>query len=73
MAERIHEGAHEQQPRTKLIHEGRYAAEIGIELLVTDDEWSPIYREKTYTNIDDVATLKKGDTATAARNGRILL
>ena len=30
-----------KQRRTKLVHEGRYLAEVDTELLVTDDEWSP--------------------------------
>jgi len=38
----IHEEAWmKKQRRTKLVHEGRYLAEVDIELLVTDDEWSP--------------------------------
>ena len=42
MAERIHENVHmNQQPRTKLFHEERYLAEVGVKLLATDDEWTP--------------------------------
>jgi hypothetical protein len=73
MAERIHEEAHmKKQPRTKLIHEGRYLAEVDVELLVTDDEWSPYLSVEDAYKLDDVReALKKGDTATAARYGRV--
>lgn len=73
MAERIYEEAHmKKQPRTKLIHEGQYLAEVDVELLVTDDEWSPYLSVEDAYKLDDVReALKKGDTTTAARYGRI--
>lgn len=73
MAERIYEEAHmKKQPRTKLIHEGQYLAEVDVELLVTDDEWSPYLSMEDAYKLDDVReALKKGDTATAARYGRV--
>jgi len=27
--------------RTKLVHEGQYIAEVDVDLLETEDEWSP--------------------------------
>ena len=60
------------QKRTKLIHEGRYLAEVEVELIVTKDEWSPYLSASDAYKLDDVrAALKQGDTATAARYGRI--
>lgn len=60
------------QQRTKLIHEGRYLAEVSVELLVTDDEWSPCLSVEDAYRLDDVReALKKGDTQTAARYGRV--
>jgi hypothetical protein len=69
----IHEEAWmKKQLRTKLVHEGRYLAEVDIELLVTDDEWSPYLSVQDAYKLDDVRdALKKGDTTTAARYGRI--
>ncbi|MEK7764275.1 MAG: hypothetical protein AAB433_22095 [Nitrospirota bacterium] len=59
------------QKRTKLIHEGRYLAEVDVELVITEDEWSPYLSVSDAYKLDDVrATLKQGDTATAARYGR---
>jgi hypothetical protein len=61
-----------KQRRTKLVHEGRYLAEVDIELLVTDDEWSPHLSVQEAYKLDDVRdALKKGDTTTAARYGRV--
>lgn len=58
--------------RTKLIHEGRYLAEVDVELLVTDDQWSPYLSVEDAYKLDDVReALKNGDTSTAARYGRI--
>ncbi len=60
------------QKRTKLIHEGRYLAEVDVELIVTEGEWSPYLSASDAYKLDDVrAALKQGDTATAARYGRI--
>ena len=61
-----------KQQRKKLIHEGQYLAEVNVELLVTDDEWSPYLTVEDAYKLDDVReALKKGDTATAARYGRV--
>ncbi len=47
-------------------------AEVDIELLVTDDEWSPYLSVQDAYKLDDVRdALKKGDTTTAARYGRL--
>lgn len=61
-----------KQKRTKLVCEGRYLAEVDIELLVTDDEWSPYLSVEDAYKLDDVReALKKGDATTAARYGRV--
>lgn len=61
-----------KQRRTKLIHEGRYLAEVDVELLVTNDEWSPYLSVEDAYKLDDVReALKNGDVATAARFGRV--
>jgi hypothetical protein len=58
--------------RKKLIHEGQYLAEVNVELLVTDDEWSPYLSVDDAYKLEDVReALKKGDTATAARYAHV--
>lgn len=61
-----------KQQRTKLVHEGRYLAEVDVEVLVTDDEWSPYLSVEEAYKLDDVReALKRGDMAAAARYGRV--
>lgn len=49
-----------KQQRKKLIHEGQYLTEVNVELLVTDDEWSPYLSAEDAYKLDDVRdALKK--------------
>ena len=61
-----------RQKRTKLVHEGRYLAEVDVELLVTNDEWALYLSVEDAYKLDDVGeALKHDDVATAARLGRV--
>jgi hypothetical protein len=61
-----------RQRRTKLVHEGRYLAEVDVELLVTNDEWSPYLSIEDAYKLDDVRqALKHDDLVTAALLGRV--
>lgn len=58
--------------RTKLIHEGKYVAEVDVELIETDDDWSPHLSLAEAGKLDDVReALRRGDTKTASRFGRV--
>jgi hypothetical protein len=58
--------------RTKLIHEGNYVAEVDVELIETDDDWSPHLSLTEAGKLDDVReALRRGDTKTASRYGRV--
>lgn len=58
--------------RKKLIREGQYLAEVDVELQLTDDEWSPHLSLEDAYKLDDVReALRKGNTTTAARYGRV--
>ena len=58
--------------RTKLVHEGNYVAEIDVELIETDDEWSPHLSLEEAGKLDDVRdALRRGDLKTASRYGRV--
>jgi hypothetical protein len=57
---------------TKLVREGKYAAEVPVKLIEDETGWSP------YLSLDDVEkldavrdALEKGDLATAAKYGRV--
>lgn len=57
---------------TKLIHEGQYVAEVNIELLDSDDGWSPYMSLEDAQKLDDVReALRRGDISTAARRARV--
>ena len=57
---------------TKLIHEGEFAAEVDIELITTDDEWSPYLSLEDAYKLDDVRlALRQGDLETAVRLARV--
>ena len=56
----------------KLIHEGRYAAEVPIELIEDDTGWSPYLSLEEATKLDAVRqALKAGDVAEAAKHARV--
>jgi hypothetical protein len=57
---------------TRLIHEGRYAAEVEIELLHEDHEWAPYMSLADARKLDDVRdALRRGDLKAAAAVARI--
>lgn len=57
---------------TKLIHEGRYVAEVDIDLVNSKEGWSPYLSMADALKLDDVRTaLRRGDLESAARLGRV--
>jgi hypothetical protein len=56
----------------KLIHEGKYAAEVTIELLYSDDSWSPTMPPDDVRKLDAVRlALRRGDIAEATKHGKV--
>ena len=61
-----------KKQRTKLVHEGKYVAEVDVELLETADEWSPYLSLEDAYKLDDVRdALRRGDLKSAGRCGRV--
>ena len=57
---------------TRLIHEGDYIAEVPVDLIVTDEEWSPYLSLNDANLLDEVrSALRRGDLKAAARFARI--
>ena len=57
---------------TKLVHEGNYIAEVEVELLINDDEWSPYLSLEDAYKLDDTRqALQQGDLAKASKLGRV--
>ena len=60
------------KPKTKLVHEGDFVAEVPVELIETEDGWSPYLSVEDATKLDEVReALRRGDLKSAARLGRI--
>lgn len=60
------------KPSTKLIHEGEYVAEVDVELIVTDEEWSPYLSLNDSYKLDDIRqALREGDLKRASKLGRV--
>jgi hypothetical protein len=56
----------------KFIHEGKYAAEVPVELIEDDTAWSPYLSPEEVRKLDAVRlALKHGDIAEAAKYGRV--
>ena len=57
---------------TKFIHEGKYAAEVPIDLIEDDTAWSPYLSVEDARKLDNVRlALRRGDIAEAAKHGRV--
>ncbi len=57
---------------TKIVREEQYIAEVDVELIDSDEDWSPYLSLEDAYKLDDVrAALRSGDLRTAARLGRV--
>ncbi len=57
---------------TKLVHEGQYVAEVDVELLDTEEGWSPYLSLEDAYKLDDVRdALRRGDIKRAAQIARV--
>lgn len=58
--------------RTKLVQAGNYVAEVEVELLETDDAWSPYLSTDEADKLDHVRELlRRGDVRAAMQYGRV--
>ncbi len=56
--------------KKKFIHEGHYVAEVEVDLLEADDQWSPYLSLEDAYRLDEVReALRNGDTKRAAQYG----
>jgi len=62
----------QQRMKTKYVHEGKYVAEMDVELMEDEHDWSPYLSVDDACRLDDVReALRHGDLAAASRHGRI--
>lgn len=58
--------------KTKYIHEGRFVAEVEVEVIEDDSSWSPYLSVVDATRLDQVReALRRGDLKAAASIGRV--
>ena len=56
----------------KLVHEGEYVAEVDVELMYTDEGWSPYLSLDDAYKLDDVRdALRRGDVKSASRLAKV--
>jgi len=56
----------------KIVHEGKYAAEVPVELIEDSGGWSPYLSAADASKLDAVRkALRAGDIAAATKHGRI--
>ncbi|MFO7918174.1 MAG: hypothetical protein R6V13_08850 [Anaerolineae bacterium] len=57
---------------TKHIYEGQYVAEVEVELIVTDESWSPYLSLEDASKLDDVREmLRRGDIKAALKQAQV--
>ena len=62
----------EKRNSTELIHEGKYAVEVEIELHYSDESWSPTMSLDDAKKLEAVRlALKRGDITEASKYGRV--
>ncbi len=58
--------------RTKYIHEGKYVAEVDVELIEADDDWAPYLSVEDAERLDEVRDLlRAGNLQGATRRARV--
>ena len=56
----------------RLIREGQYVAEVEVDLIETDEAWSPYLSQEDAYKLDDVRdALRRGDLTGAGRLARV--
>jgi len=60
--------------RTKYIHEGKYVAEVDVQLIESEEEWAPYLSVEDASKLDDVRDLlKSGQIQAAAKKAKVYL
>ena len=61
-----------KKQQKKIVHEGKYMAEVEVELIYTSEEWSPYLSLEDAEKLDDVRlALRQEDFKRAAKLARI--
>ena len=75
MGKRLHdEKVMTTRKKVKYVHEGEYVAEVDVDIITTDDGWSPYLSVQDAYKLDDVRdALRRSDIAAASRIARVYI
>ncbi|MFN2161947.1 MAG: hypothetical protein ACK2UN_07745 [Candidatus Promineifilaceae bacterium] len=75
MGKRLHdEKVMTTRKKVKYVHEGEYVAEVDVDVITTDDGWSPYLSVQDAYKLDDVRdALRRSDIAAASRIARVYI
>ena len=60
--------------RIKIVHEGEYVAEVGVDLIDAESGWSPYLMLEDAYKLDEVReALRRGDIKAAARLAKVFM
>ena len=63
-----------KRPYAKMVREGRYVAEVDIELIDMDEGWSPYLSLDDAKKLDEVrGALRRGELRSATRLARVFI
>jgi hypothetical protein len=63
-----------KRKHTKYIHVEKYAAEVDVELIESEDEWAPYLSLDDAYKLDDVReALRRGDLKAASQKARVFI
>jgi hypothetical protein len=63
-----------KRKQIKYIHEGKYAAEVDVELIEAEDDWGPYLSLHDAYKLDDVRdALRRGDLKAASKQARLFI
>ena len=61
-----------KREKIKYVHEGQYVAEVSVELLEDDTQWSPYLSVEAAAKLNNVRqALKRGDLSAASKLSRV--
>lgn len=61
-----------KKPYTKRVYGGQYVADVDVELIVTNEGWSPYLSLEDAYKLDDVReALRRGDVETASQHAQV--
>lgn len=61
-----------KRQKTRLVHEGNLVAEVDVDMIDTDEGWSPYLSLEDAYKLDDVRdALRRGDVETTTRLARV--